>query len=161
MATNVFYAGNLYKTSGEPVVSIFNNPYTTEDDSPLFERHRYIDRIYFDSRFDYLNVKWQTDVTVPFNAIAANGSGEITTTIGYHNFNYTPAAILVDTDTREVIGNNSYIHIVNFSSYRTVSFLMDSTRFFIKQKYFNKLDDLPAITRRYNIIAFNNSAETP
>jgi hypothetical protein len=161
MATNVFYAGNLYKTSGEPVVSIFNNPYTTEDDSPLFERHRYIDRIYFDSRFDYLNINYQIDVTVPFPAVSSGGSGETITTIAYHNFGYPPVAILLDTDTREVVTNGNYIHIVNFSSYRTISFLMDSTRFYIKQQYSNKLDNLPAITRRYSIIAFSTTAQTP
>ena len=159
MTTNVLWAGNI---QGQQVVSIFNN--TTEDqgnNNPLLNRYDYLDRVYFDSRFDYLNILYQLDVTVPFAAVSAGGSGETTTTVAYHNFGYPPVAILLDTDTREIITNGNYIHIVNFSSYRTISFLMDSTKFYVKQQYSNKLDNLPAITRRYSIIAFSATAQTP
>jgi hypothetical protein len=159
MPTNVFWAGKVF---GEPVVSIFNNPDSDSfQNTPLLNRYDYIDRIYFDSRFDYLSIRWQTDITVPFSYVARGGSGETTSTLALHNFGYPPASIIIDKDTREIISNNSFIQIVNFSSYRTVSYLIDSNRFYIKEKYLNVRDDLPAITRRYTILAFGNSALTP
>ena len=57
MTTNVLWAGNI---QGQQVVSIFNN--TTEDqgnNNPLLNRYDYLDRVYFDSRFDYLNILYQ------------------------------------------------------------------------------------------------------
>ena len=54
MSTNVFWAGNV---SGTKVVSIYNNPDgAVGNTAPLLEPNVYLDRIYFDTRFDYLNI---------------------------------------------------------------------------------------------------------
>jgi hypothetical protein len=159
MSTNVLWAGNI---AGAPVVSIFNNPTGYEgNNDPVYNRFSNFDRIYLDSRFNYLTVRWQLDLTFLFNSVAIGGSGEKISTIGLHNFGYPPATILLDTDTREVITNNSYIQIVNYTSVRTLSLLIDNNKFYFKEKYDNTLDDLPSITRRYTLLAFDNSAQVP
>ena len=156
MSTNVLWAGNV---AGAPVVSIFNNPTGYEGNNyPVYNRFESMDRIYLDSRFDYLNVKWSLDFSYKYANVTAGSSGESMTTVAYHNFGYPPAAILLDTDTREIISNNSYIQTIN-ASYRTISFLMDSDKFYIKENYSNPNDDLPTLTRRYTILSFDKSAE--
>jgi hypothetical protein len=157
--TNVLWAGNI---AGAPVVSIFNNPSGYEgNDYPVYNRFNSFDRIYLDTRFDYLDVKWTLDFSYKFESVPKGSSGDLLTTVGYHNFEYPPAAILLDTDTREIISNNNYIQTVNYTSFRTASFLIDSTKFYIKEHYENKNDLLPSLTRRYTILAFSQSAQVP
>jgi len=158
MTTNVLWVGNI---AGAPVVSIFNNPDGLQGNNyPVYNRFDAIDRIYLDSRFEYLNIKWTADFAYKYANIAIGADGENIATIAYHNFNDPPAAILLDTDTREIIANNSYIQFIG-SSYRSVSFLIDSNKFYIKENYHTKDKDLTSITRRYTILAFNKSAQVP
>jgi hypothetical protein len=77
-----------------------------------------------------------------------------------HNFGYVPAAMLIDYDTREVISSNMYIQTINEST-RISSFMMDDTRFYIRERYQLQYDDLSALTRRYTLIAFSNPANVP
>jgi hypothetical protein len=157
--TNVLWAGNI---AGAPVVSIFNNPPNNEGNNyPVYNRFDSLDRIYLDTRFDYFDVKWSLDFSYKFENINAGSTGEIITTVAYHNFSYPPAAILIDTDTREIISNNNFIQIINYKSFRTASFLIDSTKFYIKENYDNKNEILPSLTRRYTILAFSQTAQVP
>jgi len=160
MSTNVLWAGNV---SGNAVVSIFSNP-TGEEGSnlPLTSPYDYLDRIYLDTRFKYLNTIWQTDFTQNFGSVQATGVenfGDRFTTVAFHNLGYTPVAILIDSDTRESINSGNFIQVVDNVSYRNISLLMDSTKFYIKEKYYTKDSNLPSITRRFTILAFSNSAE--
>jgi hypothetical protein len=163
MTTNVLFAGT---TSGRKVVSIFNNPEGQAGSNlPLTTPTNYLDRIYFDTRFDYLNILWKTDYIQYFPLISADLenpsriiNGTNVYTIGMHNFGYVPAAMLIDYDTREIISSNMYIQTVGSKSARIASFLMDDTRFYIRERYKVQNDDLPALTRRYSLIAFSNSA---
>ena len=158
MSTNVLWAGNI---AGAPVVSIFNNPEGFQGNNfPVYNRFESIDRIYLDSRFDYLDIKWTTSFTYKYANVTLGSSGESVTTVAYHNFGYPIAALLIDTDTREIVSNNSYIQVVN-TSYRAASFIIDNDKFYIKENYDNKKDNLPSMTRRYTILAFNKSAQVP
>ena len=59
MTTNVLWAGT---TGGKKVVSIFNNPTGQQGSNlPLTNPTTYLNRIYFDTRFDYLNIISKTD----------------------------------------------------------------------------------------------------
>ena len=156
MSTNVLWAGNV---AGAPVVSIFNNPDSLFGNNyPVYNRFDAMDRIYLDSRFTYLDIKWSLDFSYKYANVIAGSSGEVTTTVWYHNFGYPAAAILLDTDTREIISNNSYIQVIN-SSYRTISLLIDSDKFYIKENYSNPTDTLPILTRRYTVLSFGLTAE--
>lgn len=162
MSTNVLWAGNV---SGQPVVSIFNNPTANVGgNDPLLSPYDFIDRIYFDSRFNYLSVATDSTFVKQYEYIPATGSSTevvTTSTILIHNLGYIPAAMLIDRDTNEVIGANHYVQIENNQSYRIISLLMDSTKFYIKEKYYAKNYGLPAITRRYRILGFDNLGSTP
>jgi hypothetical protein len=156
MSTNVLWAGNV---AGAPVVSIFNNPVGYQgNDYPVYNRFDAMDRIYLDSRFNYLEVKWSLDFSYKFDLIQSGNEGSVLTTVGYHNFGYPPIAILLDYDTREIITNNNYVQVIG-TSYRALSFLIDPDKFYIKEEYTNKNNNLPGLTRRYTLLAFNNSAQ--
>jgi hypothetical protein len=156
MTTNVLWAGNI---AGAPVVTIFNNSSNEEgNNKPVYNRFDNLDKIYFDSRFNYINLVWQLDLTFAFSNVSVGNSGQNITTIGYHNLGYTPAGILIDSDTREIVTNNNYTQIVNLDSSRKVSLLIDSVRFYLKENYENPNADLPALTKRYTIFGFNIQA---
>ena len=158
MSTNVFWAGNVANVA---VVSIFNNPAGEEgNNKPLTNRFDNLANIYFDSRFKYISLASQFGFTFNYANVGAGTAGNTITTVAYHNLGYPPAAIMVDIDTREVLTNGSYIQSLNYDSYRTVSLLIDSTKFYIKENYSSVTTDLPSMTRRYNIFAFNNTADS-
>lgn len=158
MSTNVFWAGNV---SNVAVVSIFNNPATeTGNNKPLTNRFDNLSNIYFDSRFNYISLESQFSFTFNYSNISLGNTGNAITTVAYHNLGYPPAAIMIDIDTREVLTNGNYIQSLNYDSYRTVSLLIDSDKFYIKENYNALTFDLPSLTRRYNIFAFTNTADS-
>jgi hypothetical protein len=158
MSTTVFWAGNVANVA---VVSIFNNTTSEEgNNKPLTNRFDNLSNIYFDSRFNYINVASQFGFAFDYNNISAGNSGNTLTTVAYHNLGYPPAAIMVDVDTREILTNGNYIQVLNYNSYRTVSLLIDSDKFYIKENYTSISADLPSMTRRYVIFAFTNTADS-
>jgi hypothetical protein len=165
MTTNVLWAGT---TGGKKVVSIFNNPVGQQGSNlPLTNPTTYLNRIYFDTRFDYLNVLWKTDFVQNYSLVTANPDPTVTTrntneyTIAIHDFGYVPAAILIDYDTREIIAGHTYVQIENNNSFRIVSLAMDSTKFYIKERNIVNIDSLTTLTRRYTLLAFENPATVP
>jgi hypothetical protein len=165
MTTTVLYAGNVNTTN---VVCIFSNPTgLSGNNAPLFNPTQNLDRLYFDSRFEYLNIVYNGTFTTVYNAVDTNSSdptilvkGENYKTTVIHNFGYTPAAILLDFDTKEIIGAQNFIQSVN-SSFRVASLQMDSNNFYIKERYHVVNDPLPSVTRRYIILAFKHPATVP
>ena len=165
MTTNVLWAGS---TGGKQVVSIFNNPTGQQGSNlPLTNPTNYLNRIYFDTRFDYLHILWKTEFVQNYSLVTANSDPTVTTkstneyTVAIHDFGYVPAAILIDYDTREIIAGHTYIQLVNNNSYRIASLAMDSTKFYIKERYSVNIDSLPSLTRRYTLLAFENPATVP
>ena len=165
MTTNVLWAGS---TGGKQVVSIFNNPTGQQGSNlPLTNPTNYLNRIYFDTRFDYLNILWKTDFVQNYNLISADPDPTVTIkntneyTVAIHNFGYVPAAILIDYDTREIIAGHTYVQLVNNNSYRIVSLAIDSTKFYIKESRSVNIDSLTSLTRRYTLLAFENPATVP
>ena len=165
MTTNVLWAGT---TGGKKVVSIFNNPTGQQGSNlPLTNPTTYLNRIYFDTRFDYLNIIQKTDFVQNYSLVTADPDPTVTTkntneyTIAIHNFGYVPAAILIDYDTREIIAGHTYVQIVNNNSFRIVSLAMDSTKFYIKERNIVNANSLTTLTRRYTLLAFENTASVP
>ena len=136
MTTNVLWAGS---TGGKQVVSIFNNPTGQQGSNlPLTNPTSYLNRIYFDTRFDYLNILWKTDFVQNYSLVTADADPTVTIkntneyTVAIHNFGFVPAAILIDYDTREIVAGHTYVQLVNNNSYRIASLAMDSSNFYIK-----------------------------
>jgi hypothetical protein len=165
MTTNVLWAGT---SGGKKVVSIFNNPAGQQGSNlPLTNPTSYLSRIYFDTRFDYLNIIQKTDFVQNYSLVSADPDPTVTTkntneyTIAIHNFGYVPAAILIDYDTREIIAGHTYVQLVNNNSYRIASLAMDDTKFYIKERHTVNIDSLNSLTRRYTLLAFENPASVP
>lgn len=174
MSTNVLWAGTV---SNRKIVSIFNNPVgQTGSNVPLINPQVNLDRIYFDSRFEYLSILTKTDFVQSYSYIELNTDsnnnkgksaseypiqGSTIYTITRHNLGYVPAAILIDYDTREVIGSNMFVQNLNNDSYRIATLMMDSTNIYLKEKYFVRNVPLPSLTRRYTLLVFENTATIP
>lgn len=172
MSTNVLWAGTV---SGRKIVSIFNNPTgQTGSNVPLNNPLPNLNRIYFDTRFDYLNVITKTDFVQSYPLVELNTDsnnnkgksaseypkqGSVIYTITSHNLGYVPAAILIDYDTREVIGSNMFVQNLNNNSYRTAGLMMDSVNIYLQERYLVRNEQLPALTRRYTLLIFENTAE--
>lgn len=171
MSTNVLWAGTV---SGRKIVSIFSNPEgQVGSNVPLNNPLPNLDRIYFDSRFEYLSITSRTDFIQSYPAVQLNTDsnnfkgktasefpiqGSNLYTIFSHNLGYPPAVILIDYDTRELIGSNMFVQNLNNFSYRTASLMTDSTNVYLKEQYFVRIEKLPAITKRYTLLIFSNTA---
>jgi hypothetical protein len=171
MSTNVLWAGTV---SGRKIVSIFNNPVgQTGSNVPLNNPTANLSRIYFDTRFNYLNIVNKIDFvqsypSVELNTDENNNKGKSASAypkIGYsvytitsHSLGYVPAAILIDYDSREVIGSNMFVQNLDNNSYRTATLMMDNQNIYLKENYFVRNVLLPALTRRYTLLIFSNNA---
>jgi hypothetical protein len=68
---------------------------------------------------------------------------------------------LLDSDTNEIIGANTFVQNLNNNAFRLATLMMDSTKFYIKEEYFVRIQPLSFVTKRYTILAFNNIANVP
>jgi len=171
MSTNVLWAGTV---SGRKIVSIFNNPVgQTGSNTPLNNPTANLSRIYFDTRFSYLNIVSKVDFVQSYPLIELNTdpnnskgksaaaypkTGSIIHTITNHSLGYVPAAILIDYDTREIIGSNMFVQNLDNNSYRTATLMMDNQNIYIKENYLVRNVPLGALTRRYTLLICNNDA---
>lgn len=162
MTTTVLYAG---KVSGKNVVSIFSNPVgQAGSNTPLTTPINNLNRVYFDSRFEYLNIISENTFIQTFPEVIYPGTLDQVTrqyTIGIHNLGYRPACMLIDYDSREIVASNMFIQIVNERSYRKIGLMADTQNFYIREQYYVDGDDLPSLTRRYTLLTFSNTAEVP
>lgn len=164
MSTTVLYAGNV---GNRPVVSIFSNPDGQQGSNlPLNNPIQYLDRVYLDTRLEYLQVINTRNFTQTFPKVEATVLGNpnsVTTDyeIISHPYGAPPACFLLDFDTREVILSNTYMQIVNDRSYRVISLVVDNSKYYIRERTYVNGDELPPITRRFSLIVFNNTAEVP
>lgn len=176
MSSNVFFAGNVIGF-GDPVVSIYNNPTGfVGNTAPLLQPNVFLDRIRFDTRFSYLNIISKTTFTqsYPFISPFSSESNEKGKDPGdyprrgdniYRIKNHgiitgvypdPPIGILIDADTREVIGSNMIIQNISNNAFRYIGLLTDVTGFYIKESYFVRNEPLTSITRRYTLFTFNS-----
>lgn len=173
MTTKVFWAGTI---SGRGVVSIFSNPQgQTGSNAPLNNPLAFLDRVYFDTRFQYLSVISESSFAINHGLVNVNTTNtkksktgadvpiERTslTTILNHRLGYTPAAILFDLETNEGVGSNYIIQTANNNSIRQVSLIGDDNNLYLRERLMVRKDPLLSITKRYRLIVFNNTASVP
>jgi len=172
--SDVFWVGNV--TGNIQVVSIFNNPAGKEGgNEPLSNLYSNLDRIYLDTRLSYLNIIIKQDFVQTYPYIepfstSDNVKGKVPSeyprqgqnyyTILTHNLGYVPAAILIDYDTREIIGSSMFIQNSTNNAFRTATLAIDDTRVYIRENYFVRREALSSLTRRYTLLVFKDSAET-
>lgn len=174
MTTKVFWAG---KIGTRAVVSIFSNPVgQTGSNTPLNNPINNLDRVIFDSRFDYLEnlvsvtfTKYhdlvQPSASSPTKkgkvGIASPIDGFTTTTVFNHNFGYIPSAMLIDSSTNFALPANYFLQNVKNNSFRIISLLADTTNIYLREKYFARVDSLPSLTKQYRLLVFDNIANIP
>jgi len=174
MTTKVFYAG---KIGTRAVVSIFSNPTSQAGSNvPLNNPTANLSRVFFDSRFDYLEnivsvnfVKYhdliQPSSTSPTKkgkvGIASPIDGFSTTTIFNHNFGYIPSAMIIDSATNLALPANYFLQNVKNNSFRVISLLADTSNIYLREKYFVRIDSLPSLTKQYRLLVFDNIANIP
>lgn len=174
MSTNVLWAGKL---GSRGVVSIFSNPVSQlGSNSPLNNPLGHLDRVYFDTRFNYLNIIAEAEFSKLYNFVDVNRQssgkkgkssrevpieGTETVKIYEHGLGFVPGCILYDLDTNVALSGNVFVQNINNTSFRLLYLLADDTAFYIKEKYFVRLDPLPSITKKYKLLVFNNPATVP
>jgi hypothetical protein len=163
--SKVLHAGAIPGTPGSNVVSIYEGG----DDNPLTNPTGNLNRLYFDSRLDYLNIVGQIDTSVsfPFEAITTScgkkgkdcsaivRSGQRIYNLGAHGQAYTPAILLYDLGSRRAITGNMFIQTVSNTSFRLCWVVIDATYIYLKERWFVRYNDLAAIDKNYRIHIFN------
>lgn len=174
MSTNVLWAGKL---GSRGVVSIFSNPAgQTGSNTPLNNPLDYLSRVYFDTRFNYLNIVAETEFSRLYSFVDVNRQstgkkgksseqvpieGQNTVKIYDHNLGYTPGCILYDLESNDALSGNVFVQNVDNTSFRLLYLLADENSFYIKEKYFVRLKPLPSLTKKYRLLVFNNPATVP
>lgn len=174
MTTNVLWAGKL---GSRGVVSIFSNPVgQTGSNSPLNNPLGHLERVYFDTRFNYLNIIAETEFSKLYRFVDVNRQstgkkgkssrevpieGQETVKIYDHGLGFTPGCMLYDLDTNVALSGNVFVQNIENTSFRLLYLLADENSFYIKEKYFVRLSPLPAITKKYRLLVFNNPATVP
>jgi hypothetical protein len=160
--TTVFYAN-------ANVVSIWNNPQANiGDDTPLYNPSNFLDRVKYDSRFDYLNITYIGNFTLSLGYVenAAYEAGQkfpqiISTdlyNVGTHGLGYVPGFLLLDRETRQAIAGNNFNINSDNSSFRLIYALADEDYFYIRIKNCAGKSPLLATTKRFTLYGFNNPA---
>lgn len=165
--SNVIWAGNK---SNVGIVSIYTNPTEEEGkDLPLNNPNVYLDRIHFDTRFNYLNVVKEFVFTKTFDTVLATNPiasfelnprvQTIRTNIFQHGLNYKPLGLLYDLDTNEAVTGTHIVQNVDNFSIRTLNLQVDSTFFILREKYYLGRSTLPTLSKKYKLLIFNTSAD--
>jgi hypothetical protein len=170
-STRVMWAGIK---SGVGLVSIFNNPKNSQgDDSPLNSPLSNLNRIFFDTRFNYLNIVSEANPTInfPFRDINKQNTGkkgkdtrlipvegEALYTAYPHNLGYVPSGLLYDLDNNQALSGNTFLQNIDNTSFRLVYLLVDDTNFYIKERFFVRGFPLPSLSKSFRILVFNNPA---
>lgn len=176
MTTKVFYAGRP-PGSFAFVASIFTNPDgSIGSNAPLTQPFSNLDRVCYDSRFSYFNITQTFTFIKPFGAVNTNTSDitkkgktganvpierNFTTALFFHQLPYIPAGLLIDNDTKEVIGGQQLLQVEGNNSFRAISLIADNQFFYIKEKVFVYKNSLPALTKTYTLLVFDKEASVP
>jgi hypothetical protein len=170
-STRVLWAG---VKDDKGLVSIFSNPKNgSGDNSPLDAPLNHLNRVFFDTRFTYLNIVAEAQVTLnfPFRDVNKQSSGkknkdtslipidgEQVYTAYAHNLGYTPMGILYDIDNNQAISGNTFLQNIDNTSFRLLYLLADNTNFYIKERYFVRGFELPSVSKSYRVLVFSNPA---
>lgn len=165
--TKVFHAGRIPGTSNN-VVSIYEGG----DDSPLTDPAGNISRVYFDTRFDYLNLVKTVDTSV---SMAAEGvvtncgkkgkdcsaivrQGERIYNLGAHGQSYIPAVLMYDLSNSRALTGSQFVQSISNTSFRLCHVFIDSTYVYLKERWFVRYNNLPVFNANYRMYILNKPA---
>lgn len=165
--SKVLHAGLIPGTS-ETVVSIYEGG----DHNPLTNPSGYISRMFFDTRFDYLNLvaTIDTSVSMPQESItercgkkgkdcsAIVRSGERVYAIASHGQSYVPAILIYDLSNNRALTGSQFIQSISNTSFRLCHVVVDATTIYIRERWFVRYNNLPAYNVNYRVYVLNKPA---
>jgi len=161
------FAGRIPNTS-TVVTSIYEGP----SDAPLTDYVNNIDKLYFDTRLDYMHLVATVNVSVSFafqqvtqdcgkkgkDCSAIPRSGTVWHTLGTHNRAYTPTILLFDTDNNRALSGTMFIQNISNNSFRLCAVYVDNTSIYLRERWFVRYNALSSITRNFKVYVFNKPA---
>jgi len=161
------FAGKIPGTSTY-VTSIYEGT----DDAPLSNPSGYLNRMYFDTRFDYMHLVKQIDITINFagegvttncgkkgkNCADIPRTGTVTHNLGSHGQSYTPTCLIYDLGNAEALTGTMFIQNISNNSFRVCNFRVNSTTMYLNEKWFVRSNNLTATERNFRLYIFNKPA---
>ena len=168
MAKRLF-AGTIPDSGGTAVTIIYDG----SDDLPIADPLSYINRVYFDTRFDYMHIVKNIQVSKDFvkedvtescgkkgkNCADIPRQGVREYNLGAHGQTYKPAILLYDMDNKKAITGTSFIQNISNNSFRLCSVRVSSTNVYLKERWFVRSETLTAISKNFKIDILNKPAE--
>lgn len=161
------FAGTIPNTT-EAVASIYDGT----DDAPLTDPNGNLNRLYFDTRFDYMEHVRTITISQAFpveNVTASCGKkgkncadiprqGINDYNLGPHGQTYTPTIMMYDVDSGNALTGTMFIQNISNNSFRLCNVRVSATNIYLKEKWFVRSDNLTAITKNFRIFIFNKPA---
>jgi len=160
---------NQANSSG--LLSIFEAVGTTTESkyAPINSPFQNLDRIYFDTRFDYLNIVHSFSASVSFsfenvtqtcgkkgkNCALVPRTGVTLTHLGYHGQNYIPAVLGYDLNTNRALCGDQIVQVNGTTTFRLFQLLVDQNSVWIKQRWYVKGEALAEKTFIFKVFIFN------
>lgn len=146
--------------------------YSGTDDGPLNSPTSYLDRLYFDTRLDYMHLVKTIEISVTFpgeNVTASCGKkgkncadiprqGTRDYNLGAHGQGYTPTCLIYDATSGRAITGTMFIQVQSNNSFRICNLRVNSSNIYIKEKWFVRSNNLPETTRSLKVYVFNKPA---
>jgi hypothetical protein len=146
--------------------------YSGTDDNPLSDPTSYLDRLYFDTRLDYMHLVKTIDISIDFpfenvtqscgkkgkNCADIPRQGTRDYNLGAHGQNYTPTCLIYDINNGRAMTGTMFIQVNSNNSFRLCNLRVDSTNIYIKEKWFVRSNSLTASTRDFRVFIFNKPA---
>lgn len=169
------FTANPNQETTESLLSIFEAVGTTPESkyAPINSPYQNLDRIYFDTRFDYLNIvhSFSASVSFPFedvtqtcgkkgkNCALVPRTGVILTHLGYHGQNYIPAVLGYDIDTKRALCGDQIVQVNGTTTFRLFQLLVDQNSVWIKQRWYVKGVALQANSFNFKVFIFNKPVQ--
>ncbi len=162
-----FFAGNIPGTS-DVVTSIYDG----SDDNPLTNPTGHLDRMYFDTRFDYMHIVKTIELSQSFakedvttncgkkgkNCADIPRQGTRDYNLGAHGQSYKPTIMVYDTGNYRALTGTMFIQVISNNSFRLCNVRVDSTNIYLKEKWFVRSNTLSATTKNFKVYIFNKPA---
>jgi hypothetical protein len=146
--------------------------YDGSDDNPLNNPTGNLDRLYFDTRLDYMHIVKQIDLSQAFpeegvttscgkkgkNCADIPRQGTRDYNLGQHGQSYKPTILLYDTGNARALTGTMFIQVISNNSFRLCNVRVDSTNIYLKERWFVRSNSLTAITKNFRVYVFNKPA---
>lgn len=140
--------------------------------APINNPYGYINRIYFDTRFDYLNIvnTFAASIDFPYQGVTQEcgkknkdcslvpRTGTTLYLLGYHGQSFIPAIIGYDLNTKKAFCGDQIVQVNGDSTFRLFQLLVDGNAVWIKELWYVRGQPLQANSFNFKVFIFNKPA---